>query len=384
MRKAIILAAIILVGFSALEAQNAMSTLAIKEFSGGSGYDAGNIAAMLAGQPAILDNFILVKDGSQAEYFIEGEIQRVNLAQTVIFTAKRARDNATLGTESLSYRAFIEVGAFMPTIAAHLARMIDHSIVVHDNLLPLPKAEAPAIVRAPPPRVTVPSSRPQPAQAIAHEPDDAPEPTGDREAQMIDFRNNKLFFSGWLGFSVMKVAPAVALEAELRFVPWFGLKVQFGGVGFNDTIAYEYGWWSGGIYYHNYWEEGDGNFGALLLLAPELSFRIGIAELNIFIGPAFSWSKRDSDRNNMYSDLNGRYFGFLTGIEIGWKVGVGSLFVAINGGFLGCTNTDNIKESLYRYGFPNIEYPINRAAASIGIGYRFGLGKIKEQEEIKE
>jgi hypothetical protein len=152
----------------------AQPKLVVRDLAGGSRSDGKNIAAMLADQALIRENFIPVAEDENPDYIISGEIRRAGISYNVSFIMTDARTGTELATERFVYRDSLEIAAYIPAIAYNLASAAQPGIARGDNIIPLPglppelppevpaklppevpaqlppKVEIPVIVEAPP------------------------------------------------------------------------------------------------------------------------------------------------------------------------------------------------------------------------------------------
>lgn len=408
MRKIIVLM-LVFIGSSALWAQAAKNTLYIRGFSGGQGNDAAGFTAAFKNQEIIQSCFALVDDPLQAVYAMDGVIRREGIGYIADFSITRLKDKKELGKESISYRAFLEAGAYIPTVAANLTRVLNPRIAIDDELVPLPNIDAIASAPLglvlvadviPEPHVSAPAPLPvmqetaaNPSAQDARKPKPEPKPSRTkvdkpekdtqaaeaRKLEVAEWRKNLFYLGFWAGFSNTGSLDFI-IEADLRpfiDVSWFGVKLGGGvanGMGAKeDIVITNFNKTSGST------SSSEPLTYPLLYLAPKLKFRIGNTDLGLFIGPALSILSTNLETfDSLGQPLDNAKFyniclGPIFGTELDVKLGPGCLFFALNGGILVNTVSPNITNvSNVRYdSLQDITY------LNIGIGYRFGF--IKKQ-----
>ena len=381
-RRSIIMMILVFSSLFVLGAQTRPS-IAIRALSGGSGNDGELIAVMLSTQRVIQNNFTIT-DGA-SDYEITGTIVRDGLghiAHIVIY-----RGGTEIGRESLFYRAFIEVSAYMPTIAASLARSADSSIAAPSNVRSLPQApEAPAVATAPvvtpPPRPATPAATPPvstpppaPTQRLPLPTQRVPAPQPDTGADEESTRRGPptpmTFYTGaFLGLS------GIGLE-----VSWFPSNRGLHWLGFRYSLSS----WNGG----SDWERESGHFswnsharfqghnahGAVNNFGATGKFRIGMFNLNLNFG--YSVGSLNFDEYDYQDKITVQ--GFHWGTDFGMGMGPGIIFLTLHGSVLfgggfdvWAQNTDvGIYNTPYHVGW----FELNSASyVNFGVCYRIGFG----------
>ena len=394
----------LMLGFLVLGVLTAQSrqTLQVMDFSGGAGNDGRNIAAMLANQDIIRNNFSLVSQGSRAEFVISCEIRRERIGYTVDIVITQTSNNSERGRQSLYYRDIVEVAAFMPSVAGNLARTavprISAAEAAAADLVPLPVYAGPA-----PQQVEQPAPR-QPARAAPRQqaeprtprqpaeprqpprtPREPRQPAEAREesAEIDDAWRNKVFYTGLaLGYSFAgDGGVSFAVQADLRpfsqRARWLGFRLGWG------TASFDTGW---NLVYNqggtNYSGEFDGTKqNGYFFLTPTATIPLGRFDLILYLGLAMSiFDQHEVDFDYMPGPIASRGSVFTagpyTGMDLGTKLGPGMLFLTFNVCFMaGGKEPEHLGMNSYEGHRMNGAFGINLA-----LGYRIGFGNKRPKE----
>jgi hypothetical protein len=334
-----------------------------------------------------------VKAPERAEFVIGGEINREGLGYTAKFVLVKAQDGTVLAEETLYYRDFLEVSAYMPGIADSLARKAVPGIPpARTALLPRPELPVPAARVAPPepvkpapkepakPVVTAPvETPPKPAAAVPAKTEPAIEvkaPAGDVDPNVW---RNKLFYLGiWTGYDFMGGGMSVAGELDWRPSRFFGFKMGLGSASYKAEFWQESSYYVSYGYpsYNGYWmfngssEDYQSENGLLYYFAPRVNVAMRRSNLGLTAGYALINVKYPEASSFFNNDDNSTVtHGGIFGVDLEVKAGPGMFFATLNGivTFSGSErnfSNGSYRERMYCYGATSVH---------IGVGYRFGI-----------
>jgi len=389
--------------FTSLEAQSHHNALIVRNFSGGQGSDARNLAAGMERQYIIQNNFTVVYDERQAVYAIDGIIQREGIGFIAHISIKRIRDFRELGKENVYYKDVLEAVGALPVIAAKLALTVYPRINVNDDFKALAEGAGnsfssseipPSHVKKPEPGKVLPPMEPDrslvasiiepvpvrtelPKSPQISAPEKLPKDSVSKQYEMAEWRRNILYLGLWLGATFTGDSLNFMIEADFKpiyDVSWFGLKLGAGvanGLGTGDNITVS------DFSVSNRTSISDAYVSPLFYFAPKLRFGLGNTDLGLFAGPGFSMSASDLRTYDSYGSalerrtIDNVFLGIFLGVELDIKLGGGCLFFTLNGGALSNTVSPNLKQ------VSNVRYESMKEIAyfNFGAGYRFGLLK---------
>jgi hypothetical protein len=364
-----------------LGAQTVKPKLVVRDLAGGSRSDGKNIAAMLADQALIRENFILVAEDEDPNYVISGEIRRAGISYTASFIMTDARTNEELVTERFIYRDSLEIAAYTPAIAYSLSSAALPGLARRGNIIPLPElpaqlppeveisviVEAPVVIEVAPPVVQVEPPKPEPIPA-------AP--------PVLPANEDKLLHLGaWLSISPIggkteryyvsslytnenedageaKPPVGVGLELDLRPFEHWGFKAGMTGTSMSQDRDVE-------IPFTNNLHYKRADWGLMLTIAPEYLFKLFDVDLGVYLGLGSYFHMRHNGFMDtalgIYSGLEGEFL----------KLGPGDLFATINMAYLFGTSEADASQQVLGLGYKGMLH--SAFALNIGIGYRFGF-----------
>ena len=382
-RRAIIMVILIFSSLFVLGAQTRPS-IAVRALSGGSGNDGELIAVMLSTQRVIQNNFTIT-DGA-SDYVITGTIVRDGLghiAHIVIY-----RGGTEIGRESLFYRAFIEVSAYMPTVASNLARLADSSIAAPSNARSLPQApEAPAVAAAPPapaprpvtpPAATPPMSTPAPAptQRLPLPTQRVPVPQPDTGEEEESSRRGPptpmtIYTGAYLG--IWGIGLEAAWFPHNGGLHWLGYRLGFGS--WRGGSSWDIWAAPGSLAASNFTETHNG-YGSVFTVGPMAKFQMGMFDLGLHFGFATGGLNFDEYNVTEYMSVRGLYWG----TDLGMQLGPGVIYATINGTVMWAGDHNKINRNIYAHGQQREFFLWNTYHINLGVGYRIGFSQKPPRE----